>query len=111
MQFSIVIPVFNEAGNLLPLLGEIGRAMQDLGAYEVICVDDGSDDNSCRELREALRRYPYEPGLNANLDQCVHLRDVDCVDEVGSEQFVVDAITVQLVHGVTGQLVQYGNVA
>ncbi len=58
MRFSIVIPVFNEAGNLLPLLAEISRAMQGAGAYEVICVDDGSDDNTGRELRAALPRFP-----------------------------------------------------
>jgi hypothetical protein len=44
MQFSIVIPVYNEAGNVAPLVAEISRAMEGAGAFEIICVDDGSDD-------------------------------------------------------------------
>jgi dolichol-phosphate mannosyltransferase len=57
MQFSIVVPVHNEAGNVRPLLAEIHRAMHGAGRYEVIYVDDGSDDGTGRELREALRRH------------------------------------------------------
>jgi len=57
MQFSIVIPVCNEAGNLLPLIAEVGRAMEGRGDFEIIVVDDGSDDATPRELREARQRW------------------------------------------------------
>jgi dolichol-phosphate mannosyltransferase len=53
MQFSIVIPVYNEAGNLQPLLAEISRAVDGRGACEIIVVDDGSDDGTIAELRRA----------------------------------------------------------
>lgn len=53
MQFSVVIPVYNEAGNLQPLLAEIARAVQGRGAREIIVVDDGSDDETAAELRRA----------------------------------------------------------
>ncbi len=44
---SIVVPVFNEAGSVEPLLAEIDAAMRELGRpYEVVFVDDGSDDGT-----------------------------------------------------------------
>ena len=58
MQFSIVIPVYNEAGNVAPLVAEISRAMDGAGAFEIICVDDGSDDATGCELRELRRHCP-----------------------------------------------------
>jgi dolichol-phosphate mannosyltransferase len=60
MQFSIVIPVYNEAGNVAPLVAEISQAMGDAGAFEILCVDDGSDDATGDELRQ-LR--PHCPAL------------------------------------------------
>lgn len=45
--FSLVIPLFNEAENLPPLISEIHTALRPLGqAFEVILVDDGSTDES-----------------------------------------------------------------
>jgi len=55
-ELSIVLPVFNEAGNILPLLEEIGAALKDVVLYEVVFVDDGSTDGSAAELGEAARR-------------------------------------------------------
>jgi len=58
MEFSIVIPVYNEAENVRPLLTEISRAVQGTGVCEVIYVDDGSDDDTLAELRRALDEFP-----------------------------------------------------
>ena len=44
VRLSIVIPVFNEADNVLPLLDEVAAAVAGLGPAEVVFVDDGSDD-------------------------------------------------------------------
>ena len=54
-ELSIVVPVFNEAGNILPLLDEIEAALKDV-RYEVIFIDDGSTDTSSAELAAARRR-------------------------------------------------------
>lgn len=47
MDLSIVVPVYNEAENLEPLIRETHSVLDSLGAdYEIIIVDDGSSDGS-----------------------------------------------------------------
>jgi glycosyltransferase involved in cell wall biosynthesis len=47
MQLSVVIPVYNEEENVEPLIQEINAALEPLGKqYEVVVVDDGSQDNT-----------------------------------------------------------------
>jgi len=58
MRFSIVVPVYNEAGNILPLLHEISQAMSGRGQCEVIYVDDGSDDGTHNVLQRAQGEFP-----------------------------------------------------
>jgi glycosyltransferase involved in cell wall biosynthesis len=46
-QLSIVIPVYNEAGNLPQLIKELGEGLLSLEmTWEVLFVDDGSTDNT-----------------------------------------------------------------
>ncbi len=46
-QLSLVIPVFNEADSLEPLVAEIDEALAGAGrSYEIVFVDDGSTDGS-----------------------------------------------------------------
>ncbi len=48
-DLSIVIPAYNEAGNIAPLLSEIGAAFRGR-SYEVIVVDDCSDDGTASDI-------------------------------------------------------------
>lgn len=51
IKYSFVIPVHNEEGNLIPLMGELINVRNRLdGSSEVIFIDDGSTDNSRRIL-------------------------------------------------------------
>jgi dolichol-phosphate mannosyltransferase len=50
MNISVVIPVKNEAANVAPLFREIRSSLDGLAAYEVIFVDDGSDDETGVEV-------------------------------------------------------------
>jgi len=50
-QLSIVLPVYNELDNLVPLLDEIDGVLKPFGrSYEIIAVDDGSTDGSAQLL-------------------------------------------------------------
>lgn len=53
----MVIAVKNEAGNNLPLIGEIEAALTE--PFELIFVNDGSTDATAAELAEAARTRPY----------------------------------------------------
>lgn len=55
VRLSVVVPVFNEADNVLPLLDEIERALTPAGGFEVIFVDDQSDDDTPARLGPAVR--------------------------------------------------------
>lgn len=52
IEFSVVVPVYNEAGNAADLAREIARAL-DGHAYEMIFVDDCSRDATRAELAAA----------------------------------------------------------
>ena len=47
---SVVVPLLNEQGNIGPLYNQIPQALSGGFDYEIIFVDDGSDDGSFAEL-------------------------------------------------------------
>ena len=58
MELSVVIPVKNEAGNIAPLVAEIAAALDGLIDYEIVYVDDGSNDATAVEIRELQQTMP-----------------------------------------------------
>jgi glycosyltransferase involved in cell wall biosynthesis len=59
LDLTVVVPVYNEEDNVLPLVEAIRDALEGLGRpYEVIAVDDGSTDATPERLREAALRCP-----------------------------------------------------
>jgi len=53
MKISILIPIYNEQESVKPLLDEIVAVVNDLkNDYEIICVNDGSSDDSGKILCE-----------------------------------------------------------
>jgi dolichol-phosphate mannosyltransferase len=60
---SVVIPMLDESGNVLPLIEEITvalRAYAPIGQnFEIICVDDGSHDNTVSEIEQAKMQHPH----------------------------------------------------
>jgi dolichol-phosphate mannosyltransferase len=57
VHLSVVIPVRNEAENILPLLAEIHAALEGKAEFEVVYVDDGSADATPQRLAEAMRLH------------------------------------------------------
>ncbi|MCO6441426.1 MAG: glycosyltransferase family 2 protein [Nitrococcus mobilis] len=58
MDLSVVIPVYNEEGNIEVLLREVTAALAVCGDYEVIYVDDASTDRTRERLHTLRPHYP-----------------------------------------------------
>lgn len=58
IELSVVVPVRDEAANILPLIEEIHAALDGRAAFEVVYVDDGSRDETPARLADARRRFP-----------------------------------------------------
>lgn len=60
IEISVVVPVYNEEGNLPFLIPKLAEVLKGLGrSYEMIFVDDGSSDGSRRILGEMASQYPF----------------------------------------------------
>jgi glycosyltransferase involved in cell wall biosynthesis len=60
IEISVVVPVYNEEGNLPLLTSKLVEVLKNLGRpYEMIFVDDGSSDGSRRILKEMTPQYPF----------------------------------------------------
>ncbi len=56
-ELSIVIPVYNEEENLIPLYDRLSAVLEKMGcSYEIVFVDDGSRDRSVLQMREFARQ-------------------------------------------------------
>ncbi len=76
---SVVIPMLDEAGNVLPLIEEISAALKAYPAvgenFEIICVDDGSTDATVAEIKQAQKLndhvrlicHPQRLGMSAGI--------------------------------------------
>jgi polyisoprenyl-phosphate glycosyltransferase len=63
-EISIVVPAFNEAGNVRPLFDELTRTLEPLGVrWNVVLVDDGSSDHTWTEILALHGEYPHVAGL------------------------------------------------
>jgi glycosyltransferase involved in cell wall biosynthesis len=58
-EVSVIVPLYNEAGNIPPLISALTESMHRIGStFEIIAINDGSLDGSLRELEEAAARHP-----------------------------------------------------
>ena len=60
MNFSIIIPFYNEEKNIAILHKEITKALlkiKNKHKFELIYIDDGSDDNTLKELIKLKKNY------------------------------------------------------
>jgi len=64
VDISIIVPVFNEAENILPLTREVGLALRnERRTYELLFVDDASTDETWERINAAHQANPSVRGL------------------------------------------------
>lgn len=55
MEYSVILPVYNEQNNIIPLYNELTPVMQSLKKpYEIVFVDDGSKDGTLARLKHLV---------------------------------------------------------
>jgi glycosyltransferase involved in cell wall biosynthesis len=96
-ELSVVIPVFNEEGNITVLHSRLTAVLEGTHTdYEIIFVDDGSNDESLNQLQnlsvkdkrvlvvELARNFGHQVAISAGLDfargQAVAVMDADLQD-------------------------------
>ena len=75
-RYSLVVPLFNEAGNVTPLVSAAVEVLDTLGAAsEIVLVNDGSSDGTAQEIETVSKRWPQIRALHhpQNLGQAAAL--------------------------------------
>lgn len=69
IDMSVIIPIYNEAGNLDPLLRELAQVLRKLNKnFEIICINDASTDDSLKVLMDLKPSYPELIILNHRIN-------------------------------------------
>jgi glycosyltransferase involved in cell wall biosynthesis len=59
-SISLVMPAYNEADNIEPMVTEASPALESVTPdYEIIVVDDGSKDETAAVTRRVMEKYPH----------------------------------------------------
>jgi glycosyltransferase involved in cell wall biosynthesis len=75
MKISVVIPVYNEEGNIAPLVQQVYDALKPSAYnFETILIDDGSKDNTVQEIKKQKDKNVVLIELRKNYGQCPALK-------------------------------------
>lgn len=87
MKISIIIPAYNESGNIVPLANKLNEVLSDYPNRQILFIDDGSTDNSLEILQKLhqqdnrigyisfSRNFGHQHALRCGIDHA----DGDCV--------------------------------
>src|SRR6267154_6574419 len=64
MFLSVVAPCFNESGNLAAFHRRVSAVCEGLGSWELILVNDGSNDSTLDLIQSLVRHDPHVVGIN-----------------------------------------------
>jgi glycosyltransferase involved in cell wall biosynthesis len=70
MKLIVIVPAYNEARIIRKVLRSLIRALQKIGYFEIVVVDDGSQDNTGQEARRekvTVLTHPINRGLGGAL--------------------------------------------
>ena len=97
LDFSVVIPIFNEKENISELYERLSSTLRSLGSYEIIFIDDGSIDGSFQLMKNFAqkdksvkvirfsRNYGQHPAIKAGFRHAIGsyiiLMDADLQDD------------------------------
>jgi glycosyltransferase involved in cell wall biosynthesis len=70
-KVSVIIPVFNEEGNVSELQSELEHTLKEI-PYEIIFVDDGSHDRTVERIRPGARVRVIEFARNAGQSAAIY---------------------------------------
>lgn len=92
-MITVIIPAYNEAGNIEIIARRISEQLRNLDSYEILFVDDGSTDSTLDEIKQTMkienavkyisfsRNFGHQKALKAGLDHanghCVISIDAD----------------------------------
>ena len=67
IEYSVIIPVYNEQESVMPLYFSLKQVMDNLGKpYEIIFVNDGSQDNTLEALKGINNKSTHLHTINLN---------------------------------------------
>jgi dolichol-phosphate mannosyltransferase len=87
MKISVIIPAFNESGNIIPLVTRLNEVLNEYPDRQILFIDDGSTDNSLQILHQLhqqdnrigyisfSRNFGHQHALRCGIDYA----DGDCV--------------------------------
>lgn len=89
VEFSIVIPVYNEEENVLELRRRLGIVMERLGTYEIIFVDDGSTDKSWQIIKDLHEKDLRVKGLSFSRNFGHHIAITAGLDNIQGKAIIL----------------------
>ena len=98
MKLSVVVPVYNVEKYLPRCLDSLLRQGLEVGEYEVICVNDGSPDNSAEILAEYEKKHPdiikvikqENKGLGEARNTGMRVAQGEYIAFVDSDDYIID---------------------
>ena len=98
MKLSVIVPVYNVEKFLPRCLDSLLRQGMEVGEWEVICVNDGSPDNSAVILAEYEKKYPdifkvitqENQGLGGARNTGTAMAQGEYVTYLDSDDYIID---------------------